>query len=335
MNKDIIKEQISTLLANSNSSNEEGKFLTMKYLIKEFQASSRDELLEILNEMYAEGFVHYSRGMRENGSGYIYHIKPFKKPLVQFPKKDRRLPKVNITTIFFMIVLFCGVLVSTTYTQKAMHLIGMDLKGFTIIVAFLVSSLSIICNSIIRSTHRSDKVLIGIGLGVLIVVNLFCTATVIINNYESERVAINPKTVKYQQLLEDKKVMLDNIDSAREQAKTQQKLAIQYADTTNNVGNSSQFYERQARNFLKNVDSLNLELTELNEQINELAAKDVNVEKKKNSYDMIASVIGISPGSIVILVAVMLSFIYDVFCPFLIGFLLSEKQGGINDNNNK
>ncbi|MGL4896991.1 MAG: hypothetical protein ACRC31_00965, partial [Cetobacterium sp.] len=290
MNKSALKEKITLELSRSEMEREEGRFLTFKTLVKEFPNIDTDLLLEVLNELYSDGFVHFSKGMREKNSGYVYFVKNYKKPLLE-KKTELNIDKskLSVLNIIFMLVLSLGVVTSTKYSMDAMLLVGMDVREISIIIAFLISSLSIICHSIIRTVKGIDKILIGTGLLVLIAINLFCTTTVIINDYESDRVAIDPNTMKYQMLHEEKKIVLDSISTTHQQMLVQQELAKKLANETNTIGNDSKFYERQARQLSAKVDGMNIELSEINDKITEIALKDINIEKKKNSYDIIAS----------------------------------------------
>lgn len=323
MTKEALKEQLTLYIKNSDNENDNGKFKTFKTIIKDFSDIEREYLLEILNELYNDGYVYYSKGMREKQSGYINIVKVYKKPLIKLEKTTN--PKKSLLNIFFMFILSFGVIISTKYSTDAMVLVGMDTKGISLIIAFLISSLSIICHSIIRNTKGTDRVLIGIGLIILVVINLFCTTTVISNDYESERVSIDPNTIKYQMLNEEKKTILNSIDSTHQQKLVQLEEAKRLINITNSI-NKSATYEWRARQSQSKIDKLNIELSEINKKISYLSSNNLDVEKKKNSYDIIATILKVDSNLIVVLVSIMLSFVYDVFCPFLIGLILSKKN---------
>lgn len=324
MNKEIIKEKITVSISKSDMERDEGRFLTFKALVKEFPNIPTDCLIDILNELYNDGFVSFSKGMREKNSGYVYFVKNYKKPILQLEKKtESNKKKIPILNIVFIIILFFGILVSTKYSMDAMTLVGMKVKEMSFIIAFLISSLSIICHAYFRICRGFDKILIGLGLIILITINLFCTMTVIIDDFETERVLIDPNTVKYQIFNEDKKIILNSISATQQQMLIQHELAKKFSNETNEFGNNSRFYERQARQLSIKIEKLNDDLQDLNIKINDIISKNIDIEKKKNSYSIIASILKIDTNLIVVMVAIMLSFIYDIFCPFLIGLIFS------------
>ncbi len=334
----LIKEKITKLLSDSPKiSSHNKKYLTRKQLNILLENDCNAYVVGLmLEELELDGFISLSKS--EGNRGQVY----FERMFIYTPEaiiehtagaiKENTYKAVktvsnplNIQLVFALCILMCGIGVSTNYTMQAMSLLGLDFKELTIAVAFVVSSLSILCNMYIRSAKILDKLLIFCGLIILIVTNIFCTLTVMQNNYEIDRVTIDKDVVSYQILVEERALLLADISSiVGQKASYLDSIRELRADT--NAQRQIATLEWRARESEKKLVEMNKELRVITSEISELVDSEVDTDKKLSPYELVGQQFGIAPSLVVMIISIILSFIYDVFCPFLIGYILGGRR---------